>query len=233
MRITIEVSAAEVLEGIGSIKGTLVHSGDVVELVYYSTTLLGTSSDTMTVEIPLKELQGVEYKGSMGPAKILLYPRRLGILRDIPGAHKEKITFQVEKEDRAFARHFVGKTTQALHEMGITGMTSIPFELESTHFGFQEHWGLLYLEEEFVVFDLHSGLSGVTKAQRHVIKMEPAAIGSIQQTRGSLLIRPRKDTLLRVVPGDNKNEVKLKIGKKYRQAADRLISRIEYGIANN
>ena len=237
MRITIEVSATEVLDGIGKITGTLVLSGDVIELVYYKTTLLGSTSETAEVEIPLTEIQGAELKKIPGLLKVILYPKRLGILRDIPGAHKGKITFQVQREDRPFATRFVGAIEHALHEQGVTGMVSIPFQMESTNMGFQEHWGLLYMEEEFVVLDLHSGLSGVTRAERHVIKIDPVAIMSIRLGKGGLkdtvFIEPKKDTLLRVLPGDHRDEIRLKLKKEHRQAAARLISRIQYAIENS
>ncbi len=230
--ISMEVSASEVLEGISEIKGTLTFSEGVIGFFYRTMNMAQKPSEGVTVPISLDDIQDVAFRERTVPMKIILYPRRLDVMKDMPGAKRDKMEFQVKRGQKKEALKWVSLIQNKLYEAGATGMESVPFQLSSTNLGFTEHSGLLYLDDEFLVFDILSGLSGISRGERQLIKIEPSALERVRlERRGfkhALLIKPKKMDLLDVVPGTFESEVKLKIARRDYRAADRLVSRLQY-----
>ena len=228
--ITIEVSAADVLEGVSEIHGTLGYDDDDVVLEYYKKKLLGGILAEETMRLPLKDIQEVKLKKTPVSMKLLLFPKRLSMIENMPGAHSDQLKFQVKKDDRKYAEPFLASLRAAMFDAAEEGLDSVPFKLEDTNLGFTENSGLLYMDDEFLVFDIQSGLKGVTRASRHQVKVDPKAISGIRLKQGTtkdiLYIKPKKGKLLEVIPGDHKREIKLKIKKKHRIAAERLVQRV-------
>ena len=234
--VEMEVSAAEVLRGIFEIKGMLSTEGDNLHFEYRTFGIMQKSTEIRRLSIQLNDVQDVAYKSNGMSYRIILFPKQLSLMRDIPGAKRDKAVFQVKRANKEEAEFLVISLRNRLFELGESGMDSVPFKLEDTNMGFTEHRGLLYIEDEFLVFDLLSGLFGVNKGERHIIKIELSAIESVRHHRGNMAdhiyIRPKKDQLLNVVPGEFKREVKLKLKKDHRKAAERLLSRIKYAITS-
>ena len=230
IEVTIEVTAAEVLEGKTEIHGSLGHDDECFELVYYSKKLLGGTTEEEKLRIPLKDIQEVKVKKGAVNTKVVLFPKTLSLIREIPGSHSNKLVFKVKRSDRKYVEQFVGSLRRAIFDAAEEGLDSVPFQLEDTNMGLTENFGLLYMEDEFLVFDLQSGLKGVTRWKRQLVKVEPKAINGIRLRHGklkdTLLIKPKKNKLLQVIPGDHKIEVKLKIKKKHRSEAERLVQRV-------
>ena len=136
----------------------------------------------------------------------------------------------MKKEDRKYAESFLASLRSAVFDATEEGLDSVPFKLEDTNMGLTEHSGLLYMDEEFLIFDIQSGLKGVTRPERHQVKVDPKALAGIRLKHGNtkdvLYIKPKKTKLLEVIPGDHKGEVKLKIKKKHRMAAERIVQRV-------
>jgi len=109
-------------------------------------------------------------------------------------------------------------------------MTSIPFQLPDINLGLTEISGMVYLEEEFLVFEVETALLGEFGEEEQVIKVEPSALETIRLEHGvfrdRLCIRPKKREFLRVMPGTYKEELKLKVWRKYRAAVEQLVDEI-------
>ncbi len=104
-------------------------------------------------------------------------------------------------------------------------MNSIPFKLPDV--GFNEVSGYLYFEDEFLVFDVSSSFLGEFSEEEQTIKIEPAAIEDVELKKGvfkdKLCVRPKKVDLLKAIPGSFEEEVQLRIARKHRDKAERLI----------
>lgn len=104
-------------------------------------------------------------------------------------------------------------------------MRSIPFKLPDV--GLNEVKGYLFFEKEFLVFDIETALFGEFDEDEHTIKIEPKAILDMEYRRGwfsdKICVRPKKDDLLKALPGDFRNEVELKISRKHGKSARYLI----------
>ena len=115
-------------------------------------------------------------------------------------------------------------------------MRSIPFRLPDTDAGLTEIKGLLYLDDEFLVLEIETALLGEFRREQQVVKVEPAALEEVHLEHGvfrdRLRIRPRKRELLRVVPGKHLGELQLKIWKKYREPAERLVEAVRRASAH-
>ncbi len=104
-------------------------------------------------------------------------------------------------------------------------MRSIPFKLPDI--GLNEVKGYLFFEDEFLVFDIETALFGEFDEDEHTIKIEPKAILDMEYRQGwfsdKICVRPKKDDLLKALPGDFRNEVELKISRKHGKSARYLI----------
>lgn len=107
-------------------------------------------------------------------------------------------------------------------------ISGIPFQLPDV--GLREISGRLYLDEDFLVFDVEDALAGEFDKEVHVIKVDPGALGDIRLERGivrdRLFIRPRKSDLLRAMPGQYGVELPLRIWRKHRQTVLQLMDEI-------
>lgn len=231
LRVHVDVSAGEVLEGTGEIKGTLTYREDGLEFSYYTTNLLGQASEYKDLRIPLENINKVVFKSGMIFTKLILYPTRLDIMAEMPGEDREKMVFQVKRADREMGESFATFLQRQLYETNASAAGSLPFQLPDTNMGFTENSGLLYREDEFLVFDLHSGLAGITKSDSQIVKIELQALESVRRVHGNLkdvlYIKPKKPKLLEVIPGDHEVEVKLKVSKQHRENLENLIRELE------
>ncbi len=234
--VSVEVSAAEVLQGIFEINGILSSQDDAVEFSYRTKTLIRQGGNVETIRIPLEKLQEIKFKGGLIVSKIRLLPKSLDVMDGMPGAESAVMVFRVKRAAKRNARRFVADLKNRLYALGETGMESIPFQLPDTNMGTTENSGLVYLDDEFLVFDLQSGLAGLTKNVSRTIKIEPAALVDVRFVQGrikdALYIRPKKSELLEAMPGDHEVEVKLKIAKRHRRAAERLAGMILHRISS-
>ena len=107
-------------------------------------------------------------------------------------------------------------------------MDRIPFTLPDINYGLTEITGFLYLEQEFLVFEVETAVFGEFDKEQRIIKVEPSALEAVYLERGwlkdQLLIRPKKRELLEALPGDFASEVPLKIKRKHRRKTERLAS---------
>jgi hypothetical protein len=107
-------------------------------------------------------------------------------------------------------------------------MSRIPFQIPEVHGGLSEADGIVYLEDEFLVFDVRvSTLGGLIDQRSEKIKAEVTVIEEARLERGffsdRLCFVPRKLELLSAVPGTHKGELKLKVSKSHRDQIEHLI----------
>lgn len=105
-------------------------------------------------------------------------------------------------------------------------MLRVPFEIPDVHGGLSEASGMLYREEEFLVFEFQIETLGFKQAPR-TIKVELPVVVNMRLVPGifsdRLCIIPKKLALLDALPGSHKGEAKLKVAKRYRDDVEALI----------
>lgn len=231
IRVAIEVSVNEVFNGVTEIIGTLAYKEDGLDFSYHTKNLMGQVADYGESFISLDKIQEVVFKKGMVTTKLILRPKRLDIMQEIPGEDREKIVFSVKRADRDEAETLATFLQRRLHEIDATEAGSVPFQLPDTNMGFTENSGLMYLEDEFLVFDINSGLQGITQNDSQIVKIEVQALAAVRRVHGTmkdtLFIKPKKSQLLQVMPGEHETEVKLKVPKEHREALDQLIEQID------
>ena len=91
---------------------------------------------------------------------------------------------------------------------------TMPFSLAATNFGLLEHKGEVYLDDEYLVFELKSLLAGVESKAQRVVKIEPHTLESVWLDKGGLLdtlcIKPKTGDVLLAVPGNHGEALRLK-----------------------
>lgn len=102
-----------------------------------------------------------------------------------------------------------------------------PIAFELMDIGLREISGKVYLDDEFLVFDLQDALVGEFDKEYRTIKIEPAALEMVYIDRGvirdRLCIRPKTSELLEAMPGSHGAEVCLKIWRTARKKAEALV----------
>ena len=105
-------------------------------------------------------------------------------------------------------------------------MTRIPFEIDSNHG--HEITGLVFLEDEFLVFEVQVRKWSLYKEPQEKVKAELAVIEHIRFDTGffsdKIFVVPKRSALLEAIPGDHKGELKLKVSKRYREAAMQFVT---------
>lgn len=229
--VTVDVSLAEVVQGLFEIGGLLSYRDRAVVFEYQTRGLPWQPSEVTTVRMPLDELQEVELRRRMVDAAIVVRPRRLAALKDVPGARQGEVVFKVKMENRDRATDYVSHVRLMLTGADLGAQTSIPFKLPDV--GMREISGEVYVEDEtFLVFAVEDALIGEFDRERQVIKVELRALDDLYLERGTfsdrLCIRPKKRDLLQVMPGKHERELKLKLRKKYRDEAARLVDGVKW-----
>ncbi len=222
--VTVDVSFSEVTQGIFGIEGWLDYSDERLAFTYRTKDMYARVSDQKTLELPLDGLrEAVLRRWALG-ATLILHPRRREILDEMPGADPDKLVFKISKADR---RQAVALADQLQRILSEDEMSGIPFRLPDDNFGLTEIGGVLYLEEEYLVFDVGTGLPGGSRKDHQIIKIEYAALNKLQLDRGLLKDRlhvaPKTNELLQAMPGTYKEELVLSIRKKYREAVEQLV----------
>jgi len=230
--VYVEVSPSEIREGVFEIVGVLRYADDTVTFEYRTRDHKSEQSDVETFHLPLDQVREVELKRRMPGAKILVRPRRLSTFEYVPGAPRNEIVFNVKHKHRQQAAALVSHLQRVFSQRRGDHTSSIPFQLPDTNLGLTENKGRLYLDEEFLVFEVSIGISGGTKKKQQTVKIEPRALEEIRLDRGvfkdRLLIRPKNRELFRVMPGmyKDKDTLTMTIWKKYRADAEHLVDEL-------
>lgn len=108
-------------------------------------------------------------------------------------------------------------------------MPGIPFTLPDM--GLREISGTIHLLDGMLVFDVVDALAGGFDKDHQVIKVAPSAIDEItldrRLVRDRLFIRPKKDDLLKAMPGTHGVELPLRIWRNHRARVERLLEDVE------
>lgn len=232
--VSVDVSFGEVLQGTLEINGALSFVDDAVQFVYQTKSFFKRKAGTQTVRIPLEGIREIEFKGNMFSGKVVILPRRLQLMEDMPGESRDQMIFKLKhKKHHPLAKNLVSYVQYRIFETGNASQASIPFTLGSTDLGLTEHAGLIYLEDEFLVFEIQSGISGGRKSDRQVIKIETKALRTIEISQGmrtdKLSVYPKKSALLDAVPGDHREKVVLNVPKRYRDQLEKLTGKVLEG----
>lgn len=107
-------------------------------------------------------------------------------------------------------------------------MASVPFKIPDDHG--HEISGLVYIEDEYLVFEVKVVKWSMFKQPTETIKAEMTVVDSIRLDTGifgdSIYIVPKRSDLLDAVPGTHKGELRLKISKRYKQQAQELVAEV-------
>ena len=234
--VSVEVSVSEVLQGIFEIEGMLSYADPLLTFSYQTKGVRGRSSEIETFELPLETLRAVEFKGWRTGLKMILRPRRLATLAQVPWTSGDAIVFKVKYKHRGQAAALVAQLEQGLAALEIDDGERISFQLPDANLGLTEIKGLLYLEDDYLVFEVATGISGGAKKKRHTIKIELRALKAIRFEPGAfrdhLYIRPKERDLFRAMPGmyRDKDELNLSLRKRDREKAEHLVYEARLGM---
>lgn len=230
--VYVEPLPSELLEGAFEIKGVLSYAGDALTFEYRTRDYKSEWSEVETLDLPLDQVREVEIKRGVPGAKILVHPTRLSTFEYVAGVSRNEIVFLVKLKHRRQAETLVALLQRVLLERQGAQTGSFPFQLPDTNFGLTENSGRLYLDDEFLVFEVSSGFSGMTNKKQHKVKIEPRALADIRLDHGlfkdRLVIRPKSRELFRAMPGmyKDKDTLTMTLWKKYRPDAERLVDEI-------
>lgn len=228
--VYVEVNPADMLEGVFAIEGDLRYSEGTLTFDYRTRNVRSKPSAPKTFQLTLDDLQDAILKDRLVKAKLILQPRRLSVMDQVPWSSRERIVFHVKRAHRGRAAALAAALRHALAQHLLPATNSIPFELPSIDMGFTEVKGLLYLDDEFLVFEVGTGLAGGSHSDNQTIKVEPGALAEVRHEQGllhdHLIVRPKKDDLLTAMPGTFEGELKLKIKKPHRREVEYLVHEI-------
>lgn len=225
--ISLEVSVADVLQGIFEIDGMLSYADETLTIEHRPKELFSRTTRVETVHLALDSLRDVTYKKGLAGPKVVLRPRRLSAFDDVPIAAQAEIVLKVKWRDRKEAEALVAHVQRVMDMRSSPGGPSrIPFT--GSDVGLREIKGHLYLEDdEFLVLDVQNALIGEFDARKHLIKVAPRALADVRVEGGRfkdrLYVRPRGRDLLEAMPGTRGDELELKIPRKYRDDLERLV----------
>jgi hypothetical protein len=118
-----------------------------------------------------------------------------------------------------------------LSEINHDNTTSIPFRLADTRYGLTEHKGLLHIENDTLLFEVASGISGGYVKERQQFRVEPREVHSIRLKKGifknQLIFNIVAGTSLTTMSGEHREEVKLILSKQYRGTADQILKKVQ------
>ena len=226
--VSIEPSVSDVMRGVFEIDGWLRYADGALTFEYPAEDEPSGEAVVNVVALPLGAFRDVALKRRGRGAKVVLYPRRLGVLEQVPGASPEALAFRVEAAYRKRAAALVDHLQRVLAEGGGLG---VPFQLPDLQWGWKEVRGVLHLDGELLVFEVGVGLPGGAERDRQVIKVEPRVLEEVRFERGLLrdrvCVRPKKPDLLAAMPGTYKEALALSVRKRHRADAERLVYEVE------
>ncbi len=221
--VAVDPSITDLASGIFGVSGELVLTGDQLVFAYETRDMQGEVSGQAAREIPVEGVQNVVFKRHPFGAALVLYPRTLNLLEGMPGGNTPTLTFKVKGSDRADAAALAEALQHRLEDV----MDSIPFKLPDSDWGLTEIRGLLYLEDEFLVFEVGQGIEGGSRDDYQIVKIELKALVEMDYKRGFLTdeisVRPKKRDLLEALPGRHAQVVTLSVRRKHRDAAETLV----------
>ena len=234
--VSVDVSVSDVMRGVMEIDGILTLEKDSLLLEYRMSGLPGfVSSSIESFRVTFDDIQDVEYRERVFGAAIILRPRRLAVIEAMPGDQSTEIKLKIKRKHRSIAAELATDIQIAFARSRTDSLGSIPFSIPSASQHFSEVTGLIYLDDEFLVFELQSGLPGLSRNSDDIIKIEPKALAHIHLNtallKDVLYIRPKKEQLLTVIPGDRVEAVRLKINNTYRSEVKRLVEAVRRKMA--
>jgi hypothetical protein len=227
---SIEVGVGDILNGILEIDGLLSFEHDTILLEYRTSVIPGFSSSgapLKSIRIPLSDLQDIDYREKVFLTKVTFTPRRLSTIEGVPGDHSTDLKLRIKRKNRQRAAALVSEIQIAFARTRHSSIGSIPFLMPKASKDFTEVGGLLYTEDEFLVFELQAGISGGSRKSDQIVKIEKTAIRDISLSEALLKdvvsIQPKRQQLLDVIPGDHVDSVRLKVNSSYRSDVKALI----------
>lgn len=108
-------------------------------------------------------------------------------------------------------------------------MTRISFRLPDV--GLTEIRGMAFIENGMIVLNIEKALMGLFDTDKQTIKIERDALIDLRVKRGlfrdRLVLEPKKSDLLDIVPGNHRTAIELRVSRKQRRDAERLVDEFE------
>lgn len=227
--VSLEITPSDLRRGVIKYTGDLSFDDEALVLTYRTTRLPSRVSEDTLLRLPFSDWQEISLKGK----KIQVQPRRFVAMEPLPGTPRDRLVLHIERADKKDAARLVADVQQRLAARFVADPPSLRFRLPDA--GVKEIHGLLYLEDDLLVFDLLMGLSTEFLDDHQLVKIEPPALREIAYssslTRAYVRVRPKKDTLLKAIPGDYERELKLKLAKNQETLAAQLVARVQAEMA--
>ena len=224
--VTIEVSISDMLVGVFEIKGSLTIHPDRLELRYSEVRIFGSERARSRVDLGHDDVRDVVVKEWPWGNRIVIYPKRLTAFSELPGESHDRVVLRARRRHRARLRSAIAGFTAELRDREEYDIPGLPFSLPDA--GISEVKGGLYLESDYLVLEVVSGLPGVTRSRTRRVEIALEAVESIRFESGL-----RKDSIfldcgarmLEAIPGHHAGELRMRISRRHRSDAD-LLARV-------
>jgi hypothetical protein len=226
--ISIEVAISDMISGVFEINGSLTILPDRLVLRYAGVGLTGRVRDRSEVDLGHDDVRDVVLKERPWGLRVVIHPKRLSAFADLPGESHDRVVLRAKRRYRAHLRQALVKFTEELRDREEYDIPGIPFSLPDV--GVAEVKGVLYLESDYLMLEVVSGLPGVTRSRTRRVEVAIEAIGHIRFEKGL-----RKDSifldcgeeLLDVIPGRHAGELRMRVSRRHRPDASLLVKVVE------
>lgn len=218
----LEPAVNDFWEGTFGFDGTLIFDGESLSYRYRKSRVMGGKSSPESWEIGVGDLRAIALK----TFSVVVAPKRMHKLDDLPGHHASRVKFRIKYGDRPSARALVDAINERLSEDQEVEFAGVPFRMADL--GAKDVWGVLYVEPDLLVVDVSIGMPGVTARNSHVVKLGPGAIASVTHTkraigRDRLVVRVVDERKIEHLPFAQHDTLTLKVSRRHREELESIV----------
>ena len=185
---------------------------------------------TETWSVSLEDIREIRYRGIGTEARIRVAPRALSVLDGLPGDNRAAVVFRIPRADRKVAREIVEAATEVLADQQEYEVAGVPFRVPDLDSGFKEVRGVMYLEPDVLVLDFESGFSGLSRPDRHTVKLATSIIEGFEVNHGVLYdrisIRLSDQSYFERLPWPIVGRLVLRTGRRNRRETDSIVKMV-------
>ena len=229
---SIEPSFSDVMQVVFKITGELSYDavGEKLTFNYRRSGFFRRTGGTETWSVNLQDIREIRSRGVGTEARIRVAPRTLSVLEGLPGDNRAAVVFRVPRADRKIARQIVDAVAEVLADQQEYEVAGVPFRIPDLDSGLKEVRGVMYLEPEVLVLDIESGFSGISRPDRHTVKLETSVIAGFDVTHGlaydRIAIRLSDQSHFERLPWPIVGKLVLRTGRRNRRETDSIVKMV-------
>ena len=183
---SVEPSFSDVLQVVFKISGELSYDPveEVLRFNYRRSGFFRRTGNTETWSVKLEDIREIRARRIGTEVRMRVAPRTLSVLEGLPGDNRAAVVFRVPRADRKVARQITDAVAAVLEDQHEYEVAGVPFRIPDLDSGLKEVRGVMYLEPEVLVLDIESGFSGLSRPERHTVKLETSVIEGFDLAHG-------------------------------------------------